>query len=210
MTKPAGREVFVAQTDVSRETLARLDIYSQTLNKWNSRINLVAPSTLADVWRRHFLDSAAVHALCPATARHWVDLGSGGGFPGAVVAILAAETHPDLQVTCIESDQRKAAFLRTVSRETGVAFNVLAQRIETAPQQSADVISARALAPLTQLLTLAAQHLAPSGICLLQKGARHADEAGQALEHWRFTLETCPSGTDPDSAILKIGELRRA
>lgn len=210
MSQPGGRAAFAEKTGVSRETLDRLDTYAQALTKWNPRINLVAPSTLGDLWTRHFLDSAGVYVLCPPNAKTWVDLGSGGGFPGAVVAILAAETCPDLHVTCIESDQRKAAFLRTVSRETGVPFTVLASRIEAAPPQQADVVSARALAPLPQLLALAAPHLAPHGICLLQKGARHADEARQALEHWRFTLETCPSGTDPDSAILKIGELRRA
>ncbi len=210
MSQQEGRAAFAEQTGVSRETLDRLDIYAQALTRWNPRINLVAPSTLKDLWTRHFLDSAAVQALCPRDPGHWVDLGSGGGFPGAVVAILAAETHPDQHVTCIESDQRKAAFLRNVSRETGVPFTVLASRIESAPPQNADVISARALAPLPQLLALAAPHLAPHGTCLLQKGARHAAETRQALEYWRFTLETCPSGTDPGSAILKIGELRRA
>jgi 16S rRNA (guanine527-N7)-methyltransferase len=190
--------------------MARLDTYAGLLCKWNPAINLVAPSTLPDVWSRHFYDNAGVFALIPEGARCLLDIGSCGGFPGAVIAVLAAERMPGLSVTCVESDQRKATFLRSVSRETGVGFEVLADRIEALPPHGADVVSARALAPLTRLLDLAVPHLAPDGICLFQKGARHAAEVEEALDRWRFALETCPSETDPDSAILKIGDPRRA
>ena len=205
-----ARESFERLTGVSRETLGRFESYAALLRKWNPAINLVAPSTLSELWSRHFLDSAAVLRLAPIGARRWLDLGSGGGFPGAVVALLAAEARPDLSVTCVESDQRKATFLRSVSRETGAPFAVEDKRIEHLPPQAADVISARALAPLGRLLDMAVPHLAPGGICLFQKGARHAAEVEEALEHWSFTLETYPSETDPESAILKIGDPRRA
>ena len=115
---------------VSRETLARLEAYAALVAKWNPKINLVSRKSLEDLWSRHILDSAQVFALAgPAPRGRWADLGSGGGFPGAVVAILAAGIGADLRVTLVESDQRKAAFLRTVSRETAVPFEVLSDRI---------------------------------------------------------------------------------
>ena len=148
--------------------------------------------------------------LAPPDAASWCDLGSGGGFPGLVVAILAAEKRPGLQVTLIEADQRKAAFLRTVLRETGVAAQVIDARIEETPPQSSDVVSARALAPLAALVDLARRHLSPQGVCIFPKGARHAEEIADALELWRFDCETVPSRTDEAAVILKISELSRA
>ena len=210
MSEPTDRGAFGEFADVSAGTLERFDRYAALLRKWNPAINLVAPSTLDTLWSRHFLDSAAVFAARPANDGHWLDLGSGAGFPGLVVALLAAEKAPALTVTCVEADQRKAAFLRNVSRETGLAVTIAAQRIEDLPPQNADVISARALAPLTRLLDHAAPHLTQGGVCLFPKGARHAQEVEEALAHWRFALETYPSPTDPESAILKIGDLHRA
>lgn len=197
--------------DVSRETLARLETYAALVRKWNPRINLVSRRSLDDLWERHFLDSAQIFALTgPEPVGRWVDLGSGGGFPGAVVAILGAEAAPELRVTLVESDQRKAAFLRTVSRETGVAFEVLAERIETLVPLGADVLSARALAPLTDLLAFAERHLRPAGFALFPKGETHAEERLEAQNRWRFTCETAKSGTDPRAVIFKIGAVHRA
>jgi 16S rRNA (guanine527-N7)-methyltransferase len=200
---------FSAQVDVSRETLDRLIAYNDLLTKWGARINLVARGTLDDAWTRHFLDSAQLIGLAPQNARLWCDLGSGAGFPGLVVAILAADTRPALRVRLIESDQRKAEFLRTVLRTTGVSADVVAERIETANPCGADVLSARALAPLTDLLVMAERHLAPGGICLFPKGARHAEEVAEALETFTFDCEECPSKTGADSVILKIGGIGR-
>jgi 16S rRNA (guanine527-N7)-methyltransferase len=204
-----GREAFLAKVDVSRETLERLEIYATLLRKWNPAINLVAPSTLPGLWRRHFLDSAQILSLAPKGARSWVDLGTGGGFPGLIVAILAAEARPEILLTCIESDQRKATFLRTVVRETGVDAIILPFRIENTPPQNADVVSARALAPLPRLLELAARHLNPAGLALFLKGAGYGRELEEALEKWSFAVDTIPSQTESEAVILKIGEIER-
>ena len=154
---------------VSRETLAKLQVYADTLIKWNPKINLVAKSTISDLWDRHIVDSLQIMRHIPESAQHIVDIGSGGGFPGLVLAIASAEAHPKSSITMIESDQRKSAFLRTVLRETGVSATVLTERIEKAPAQSADVLTARALADLSMLLEFAEQHLKKRGHSLLFK-----------------------------------------
>jgi 16S rRNA (guanine527-N7)-methyltransferase len=204
-----GREAFLAASDVSRETLARLDSYAALLEKWNPSINLVSKSTLPELWTRHFLDSAQILELAPEEAKSWVDLGTGGGFPGMIVAILAAGSRPGLRVTCVESDLRKATFLRTVAREAGIAAEVIARRIEEVPPLGADVVSARALAPLADLLAHAHRHLKPGGVALFPKGASHAEEVARALETWSFRLDTYPSKTDPEAIVLKLGDIRR-
>ncbi len=195
--------------DVSRETAERLELYEGLLRKWTRRINLVAPASLAAFRARHLVDSAQLLALEPDPQGLWADLGSGGGLPGAVIAILAAERAPQLRVVCVESDQRKAAFLRTVSRETSVPFEVAAERIETLPPLSADIVSARALAPLPKLLGHVAHHLAPEGRALLPKGAKWRDELADAQNLWQFSCETTTSGTEAEAVILSIGDLRR-
>jgi 16S rRNA (guanine527-N7)-methyltransferase len=204
--KAEGRAL---EADVSRETLDRLRIYHELLEKWGARINLVSRGTLGDAWPRHFSDSAQLLAHAPVEARAWTDLGSGAGFPGLVVAILAAETRPLLRVRLIEADQRKATFLRTVCRETGVSADVIPERIEAAPPSRADVLSARALAPLSDLLAMAERHLGPGGICLFPKGATYRREIADALETFAFDCEDYPSKTDSGSVILKIGGIRR-
>lgn len=196
--------------DVSRETYARLQTYEALVRRWTPRINLVAPSTLEDLWARHILDSAQILQAAPPEPRHWVDLGSGGGFPGLVVAIILAECAPKARVSLVESDLRKATFLRTVIRETGIGAQVLAQRAEKLDPQGADVLSARALAPLEPLLAHSARHLAPEGVALFPKGKNFQTEIDAALASWRFEVQTFPSRTEPGAAILKIGGLLRA
>ena len=195
--------------NVSRETYDRLTIYENLLQKWTARINLVGSGTLADVWQRHFVDSAQLWKLGRDGGKVWADLGSGGGFPGAVIAIIAAEARPEMTVNLIESDQRKATFLRTVARETGVAFNVAGGRIEEIDPLVADIISARALGSLGKLLEYAKRHLAPSGTALFMKGAKADEEIAAALEHWKFRCEKTVSTTDPTAVILKIGDIQR-
>ncbi len=195
--------------DVSRETAGRFEEYAGLLRIWNPRINLVSRQTLADLETRHFADSAQLLALAPPEATTWADLGSGAGFPGLVVAILAAELRPALRVTLVESDQRKAVFLRTVAQRTGVSVTVHAARIEALPPLSADILSARALAPLTVLLDHASRHLASSGTALFPKGAGWRAEVEEALERWRFRCDNLSSATSPEGAILRIGEIYR-
>ncbi|MAZ22375.1 16S rRNA (guanine(527)-N(7))-methyltransferase RsmG [Roseovarius sp.] len=196
--------------NVSRETEERLEIYAALLKKWNPKINLVARASLNDAGRRHFEDSAQIMLHAPTRISHWVDIGSGGGFPGLVAAILAQETHKDAKFTLIESDQRKCAFLRSVSRETSVPVAVLSERIEQAAPQEADVLSARALAPLSDLLGFATRHMTPNGVALFMKGAQWQDELRQAENLWSFKATACKSETDDSAHILKVTGVSRA
>lgn len=196
----ATPEEFARRFNVSRETMARLDTYAALLTKWTKHINLVSAASLPDLWHRHFADSAQLNALRPPS-RLWLDLGSGAGFPGLVVAILAS----DLRVRLVESDQRKCAFLRRVAEDTGTAIDIIPDRIETLSPQSAGVISARALAPLTQLLAHAEKHLAPGGIGLFPKGRTVHNEIAEAERTWRFACRVHPSLTDPEAAIVEAG-----
>ncbi|TCP61128.1 16S rRNA (guanine527-N7)-methyltransferase [Rhodovulum bhavnagarense] len=196
--------------DVPRETSDRLAAYAALLRKWNPAINLVSRKTLDELESRHIADSAQLFDLRPDDACHWVDLGSGGGFPGLVIAILAVDDAPGMRITLIESDQRKATFLRTVARELGLLnVTVINDRIEAVPPQGADVLSARALAALSDLLAFGERHLAPHGIALFPKGARHAEELQAALATWTFNVQKIASKTDPQAVILKLGGIAR-
>lgn len=195
---------------VSRETMDRLNTYSDLLKKWNPKINLVSRSTLDDLWSRHMLDSAQIFSLADNKPDHWIDLGSGGGFPGLVIAILAKELMPNLTVTLVESDQRKCAFLRTVSRETGCDVTVHSKRIEEIEPLNADVLSARALADLTLLLQFSERHLNPQGVCLFPKGSTWKKEVKTARESWQFSERAIKSETQDDAVILRINEIKHA
>ncbi|MFC7702658.1 16S rRNA (guanine(527)-N(7))-methyltransferase RsmG [Plastorhodobacter daqingensis] len=203
-----SQDAFRAALDVSRETLERLDQYEALLRKWNAAINLVSSGSLKEVWSRHFLDSAQVFSKA-SDARTWADMGSGGGFPGIVVAILAAAEAPDLRVTLVESDLRKATFLTTVVRELSLGAAVIPERIEKVPPLAAQVVSARALAPLSQLLGHADRHLAPGGRAVFLKGGSWPSEVEEAQKHWKFEFEAHKSKTDPSGVILTIGAISR-
>lgn len=193
---------------VSRETLERLTIFATLLIKWQAKINLVSPSTIPTLWTRHMLDSAQLMQHIPANASRWLDLGSGGGFPGLVCAAISHDHHPSQQIVLVESDQRKAAFLREAARQMGISVAVHGCRIADLPPHRADVISARALAPLQILLDMACIHLATSGICLFQKGARYDVECEAAKQTWQFVYDMIPSVTDEAAVVLRIKELR--
>ena len=203
------RDRFARDFDVSRETLARLDRYVALLEKWTARINLVSKASLATVWDRHIADSAQVWALRPENPRVWTDLGTGGGFPGLVVAIFAQEQAPGLKVHLIESDTRKCAFLATVVRECGLSAEVHAERIENVTLPRADVVSARALAPLPELLALAENLRRPEGIFLFPKGETVHNEIADASRSWRLDYRVHPSRTDKNAAIVEIGAFAR-
>ncbi len=194
---------FVRSLGVSRETEERLRHYARLLERWTQKVNLVAPTTVDTLWTRHILDSAQLFALAPGKPRLWLDLGAGGGLPGLVCAILAADISPATGFVLVESDRRKCVFLATCLRELALTATILPERIEHLPGQNADVISARALAPLSQLISLAAPHAADGAVCLLPKGARYAEEIGAARHHWRFTVEVHPSITDAAARILR-------
>lgn len=192
---------------VSRETNDRLITYLTLLEKWNGKINLVSPSTIQQAWSRHFLDSAQLLTIPGKLSGTWLDLGSGGGFPGLVVAIILAETDPTAKVILMESDQRKGVFLRSVLRETGVEAVVVTDRIEMAEPVRADIISARALAPLSDLLRFVQRHGSAESIAVFPKGRRWQEEIRQAEKEWRFKHSAHPSNTDPEAVILRIEEI---
>ncbi|WP_417245353.1 16S rRNA (guanine(527)-N(7))-methyltransferase RsmG [Celeribacter sp.] len=199
----------LAGLNVSRETLDRLETYRLLLKKWNPAINLVAKSTIDMAWERHFIDSAQVFRYAPQGISKWCDLGSGGGFPGLVCATLAKEKSPDTVFTMVESDQRKATYLRTVVRELDLNANVISNRIENIEPLQADIVTARALAPLPKLLDYAERHLVKTGRGIFLKGTSFRDELSKSLETWRFNHEEYASLTDSESVILLIGDIER-
>jgi 16S rRNA (guanine527-N7)-methyltransferase len=204
-----GTSGRLALPGVSRETLDRLRGFEDLVQKWTPRINLVSANSLPDLWNRHIVDSAQLYALAPEKAGQWLDLGSGGGFPGLVVAILADADHRRIDFTLVESDQRKAAFLRAAARETGVSVTVRTDRIEALAPQQAGVLSARALAPLNLLLQYAARHLGPRAWALFPKGKNAEAEIAKARSDWQFDLRQIPSITTDDGQILVVENIAR-
>jgi 16S rRNA (guanine527-N7)-methyltransferase len=193
---------------VSRETGARLDRFADLLINWQNRINLVAPSTLPNLWTRHIADSLQLLTLVEAPIL-WVDLGSGGGFPGLIVACALAE-KPGALVHLVESNQKKASFLREAARVTGAPAKVHAVRIEDFvagfPDQP-DVVSARALAPLQELFSEAYPLLKTGAKGLFPKGQDVEAELTEASKYWKFDYGLAPSLTSPDGQIVVVRSL---
>ena len=199
---------FQRHTGVSRETLTRLRAYADLLRKWNRAVNLVGRATLDDLWQRHMLDSAQLFDLLPPVPadrpRRIVDLGSGAGFPGLVLAILGAG-----EVHLVEADGRKAAFLREAARVTATDVRFHVKRAETLPPLQADVVTARAFAPLADLLGTAAPLLRPGGAGLFPKGRGVEGELTVARKAWNMSVQRVPSRTDPAATILRVEALVR-
>lgn len=191
--------------NVSRETEDKLRTYAALIEKWTKAINLIAPNTVPDLWHRHILDSVQVSNLAPTDWTSWLDLGSGGGLPGLVVAILDTKGRP---VTLVESDNRKCLFLNTVRRELSLNVTVLNMRIEDVETSKASIVSARALASLEDLLRMSAPLLDPKGTALFAKGERFKQELDRANEDWHFDVDAVQSQTNHDSRILKISRIR--
>ena len=193
-------------SDVSRETREKLERYVATLRSWAPRINLVAKSTLNDVWERHIADSLQLRDLAPSGPLNWLDFGSGAGLPGLVLA--AAD--PGLRMTLVESDVRKCAFLRAAAIEMGVSVDIQNTRIERLGPHKADVISARAVASLEKLLDYAEPHSTADTICLFPKGESVDLELTAAQKVWKVEVERIRSRTDESGSILRIGAFSRA
>lgn len=205
MSPDRGKAAFLDAVDVSRETLARLERYVALLESWNRRINLVSRRSLDDVWRRHILDSAQLAPLLPADARVLLDLGSGAGFPGLVLALL----RPALAVHLLEADQRKAAFLREACRISAVNATVHDLRLEDLAPFPVDVVTARAFAPLTRLLELSQLFHWPETLFLLPKGQDVERELTEAAKCWNMAVERHGSLSDPRGVILSLQEIAR-
>jgi len=198
-----NREAFARAIDATDDLMARFDAYAALLVKWQRKINLVGARTLDDIWRRHFLDSAQIWPHLPPTAKTLADIGSGAGFPGLVLAILAA-ARGGPAITLIESDQRKAVFLREANRITEAGADIQNLRLTGRDEISADVVTARACAPLHRLLPLANGIVKSRGTALFLKGAGWPDELTAAGKAWTMKSAEIPSLTDTSGVILKL------
>jgi 16S rRNA (guanine527-N7)-methyltransferase len=207
--KHDDRSAVLERLEADAETTDRLDALVETLERWAPRINLVARSTLDAVWTRHVEDSAQILRYAPVGARRWIDLGAGAGFPGLVVAALAASRVQDLAVTLVESDARKAAFLSAAARAMGVEVDIRISRIEALSPEPFDVVSARALASLPKLLDYASPLLAQGGVAMFPKGEGWRSELTEARRHWHMEVDVRPSVTHRDAVILVLSEIAR-
>jgi 16S rRNA (guanine527-N7)-methyltransferase len=201
----ADRTRALALTPVSDTALVRLDRYVALLLEWQSRINLIAPSTVPDIWTRHVADSLQLLDLAPDAAV-WADFGSGGGFPGLAVACVLAD-RPGAHVHLVESNTKKAAFLREVARIAGAPVTIHAVRIGNFGESFSgpvDVVCARALAPLKQLCDEAAPFIGRGSVGLFLKGQDVDVELTEAAKYWRIEAEKAPSRTSPDGRIVIV------
>ena len=185
--------------NVSRETIEKFQAYLTLLEKWQRRINLVSNSPLAEAWQRHILDSGQLAAYYPPQTRQILDVGSGAGFPGLVLAIMGGVT-----VDLVESDQRKAVFLSTIIRELGLAAKVHNQRIETMRNLRPDVITARALTPVPKLMNLIETQLSAECVCLFLKGASIEDELTNLQSYSTMVATTYPSLSGATGVVLEL------
>ena len=210
--QPLSAEAFRAAANVSRETMDRLERYAALLEKWNRAINLVARGSLSDLWRRHMLDAAQLWPLLPPSLgrpRRILDIGSGAGFPGLVLAIMGA-AEGDAEVHLVEADKKKAAFLREAARIAGASITLHNQRIESLGPFPVDAVTARACAPLPRLLDYVApflrQHQSgrPPPVGIFLKGRNVDRELTEARKKWKIQAELFPSCTDDMAKILRI------
>lgn len=194
-------EELVSYVSVSRETYERLKIYVETLSQWNQKINLVSPDTIPNIWKRHVIDSLQ---LLPYLGRKSLaDLGTGAGIPGLILAISGIEN-----ITLVEADQKKVAFLKHISGLLGLRINILSERIERLGHQKFQIIMARALASINLLLSYSQPLLEEGGYCLFLKGKDVEKEVAEAQKKWQFKSEVYPSLTDPFGKIIKLSEVK--
>ncbi len=192
-----------ARYGIDTAAAERIAVFAAHLEKWQKAINLVGSKTLPQLWERHILDSLQLVPLIPAEAKVIVDLGSGAGFPGMILALLKRWT-----VHLVESDSRKAIFLRDSARLCGVEATVHTARIEAVSGIAADVVTARALAPVADLLRYAQGFRHSRTVCLFPKGRNALAELTEAEKTWTLRVDKIPSITDPQAVILKIDEAR--
>lgn len=201
------RSLVALAPDVSRETMQCLSQLATELVRWNARINLVGPATEGDIWNRHVLDSAQLMRLAPS-AISWLDLGSGGGFPGLVIAAMLKQRVGG-QIDLVESNRKKAGFLQAMTGTLRLPARVHAERIEDVRIENAEVVTARALAPLPLLFTLSEPWLSGGATGLFHKGRDYAQEVAESKRSWAFDLLEHRSAVDPAGVILQITNLRR-
>ena len=195
--------------NVSHETLDRLRIFESLVKKWTKAINLVSKGDFNKIWKRHILDSAQIYPYLPKFPGIYADFGSGGGFPSIVLAVLLYQEDPNIEIHLIESDGRKAAFLRTALRELKIPGMVWGKRVQEVKLSPARVVSARAVAPLADLLSMAQPLINKETICFFPKGVNWKKEVEDARKHWSFDLKAINSRTQSDAIILELGSIER-
>lgn len=203
-----NEEVLPDWLAVSRETLDDLRAFRRLVEKWNPAVNLVSKTDVDHLWARHIIDSAQIFALAPVESLLWCDLGSGGGFPGLVAAIMSKHDSPSRTFVLVESDRRKAVFLKEVTRLLNLQVEVRAVRIEDLEPQGADVLSARALAPLSALCGHARRHVKSGGVAIFPKGVSAAEEVSAARREWSFELAQYPSRTEATASVLLLRDIQ--
>ena len=197
------------ELDVSRETLDALKYFEDLVVLWNPAINLISNSSVSDLWSRHIVDSAQLFLFTLPDEGLWLDVGSGGGFPGIVVSIVAKELAPSLRVVLVESDNRKCVFLRTVIRELGLCVKVINDRIENVKLDDVVYLSARALRNLNSLLFIVENNVSRETVCVFPKGRSYKKELVESQKNWKFDLNLIDSNTSEDSKVIVLKGLGR-
>ena len=198
---------FVKSLNVSRETLNGFYEYETLLLKWNEKINLVSKNTLVDIWERHFLDSGQIIEHVEASGKRWVDVGSGAGFPGLVVALLLRDRKIDCNLVLVEKNQKKVLFLNEVIRKLNLNVEVVNDNIYTLKRMNADILTARAFSELNNLIEIAFRHRKKECICLFLKGENYRIELDKTLNYWFFDYDILDSLSSSSGKIIRVKKI---
>ena len=198
---------FVKSLNVSRETLNGFYEYETLLCKWNEKINLVSKNTLVDIWERHFLDSGQIIKHVEASGKRWVDVGSGAGFPGLVVALLLRDRKIDCDLVLVEKNPKKGFFLNEVIRKLNLSVEVVNDNIDTLEPLNADILTARAFSELNNLIEIAFRHRKKQGICLFLKGENYRIELDKTLNYWFFDYDIVDSLSSSSGKIIRVKKI---
>ena len=198
---------FVKSLNVSRETLNGFYEYETLLSKWNKKINLVSKNTLVDIWERHFLDSGQIIKHVEASGKRWVDVGSGAGFPGLVVALLLRDRKIDCDLVLVEKNPKKGFFLNEVIRKLNLSVEVINDNIDTLEPLNADILTARAFSELNNLIEIAFRHRKREGICLFLKGENYRIELDKTLNYWFFDYDIVDSLSSSSGKIIRVKKI---
>ena len=198
---------FVKSLNVSRETLNCFYEYKTLLSKWNEKINLVSKNTLVNIWERHFLDSGQIIKHVEASGKRWVDVGSGAGFPGLVVALLLRDRRIDCELVLVEKNPKKGFFLKEVIRKLNLSVEVVNDNIDTLEPLNADILTARAFSELNNLMEIAFRHRKKEGICLFLKGENYRIELDKTLNYWFFDYDIVDSLSSSSGKIIRVKKI---
>ena len=198
---------FVKSLNVSRETLNDFYEYETLLSKWNEKINLVSKNTLVDIWERHFLDSGQIIKHVEVSGKRWVDVGSGAGFPGLVVALLLRDKKIDCDLVVVEKNPKKGFFLNEVIRKLNLSVEVVNDNIDNLEPLNADILTARAFSELNNLIEIAFRHRKKEGICLFLKGENYRIELDKTLNYWFFDYDIVDSLSSSSGKIIRVKKI---